>query len=163
MAKGLASEYESPAQRLHRKYLQSAVWRRVRAPIVARANGHCERCSTASDALQVHHLTYERVGGGELPTDLQAICRRCHLIEHGIIKEKRRRKHKQVRMGPHPPKGFRRRQKAAARKAARSKRWTPEKADRVMAAWSRPKPPTPETEPERWKRLRAEARAKSAE
>ncbi len=151
---------KSVAQREYRKYTHSKVWRKVRAPILVRANGHCERCSTATETLQVHHLTYERVGGDELPEDLQAICGRCHLVEHGIIKEKRRRKEK-VRMGPHPPKGFRKRQKAKARKAARSKRWSPEKADRVFAAWSRPKP-QPETQPERWKRLRAEARAAKA-
>jgi len=32
--------------------------------------------------VEYHHLTYERVGGDELPTDLLPICRTCHQMIH---------------------------------------------------------------------------------
>lgn len=64
----------------YRAYLQSRVWK-VRA---ARAKrwGFCQRCGAESPTLDAHHLTYERLGA-ERPSDLIALCRRCHQQEHG--------------------------------------------------------------------------------
>lgn len=80
----------------HKAYLASPTWQRVRAPIIARAAGCCERCGKKRKRLQVHHKTYERVGGSELPADLEALCGRCHQKHHGLLvprrnKPKRRR------------------------------------------------------------------------
>lgn len=47
--------------------------RRIRA----RACGRCERCKKKSRRLEVHHLTYERLGR-ERDEDLQALCPSCH-------------------------------------------------------------------------------------
>jgi hypothetical protein len=46
------------------------------------ADYRCERCGSPGDArsLEVHHLTYERLGR-ELPEDLMVVCWPCHDIE----------------------------------------------------------------------------------
>ena len=67
-------------QKLYDAYLASPRWKEKCVPIRARANGHCERCRRACATLEVHHLTYERFGGAELPEDLLALCRSCHDI-----------------------------------------------------------------------------------
>lgn len=61
-------------------YLQSAGWRRRRDEALKAAGWTCQRCG-ARKGLQVHHLTYERIGA-ELPEDLQVLCRSCHEGEH---------------------------------------------------------------------------------
>ena len=81
----------------HAAFMASAKWREVRAPIVARANGHCEKCSQPTKGFQVHHLTYERFGGDELPEDLAAWCAGCHSAHHKI-----RRKPRKVSPKPKP-------------------------------------------------------------
>ncbi len=113
----------------HKKYTHSALWKKVRAPIIVRANGHCERCGKARTELQVHHLTYERMGGGELPSDLQAICGHCHLAIHG--RAKGRKKPKPIRMGPRPPKGYSRIRKKQERLA--KKAWSDARKDALAA------------------------------
>jgi hypothetical protein len=61
-------------------YLKSAEWLVKRAQVLHRAGGRCERCHGA-EAVEVHHLTYERVGD-ELPGDLIALCAPCHRRAH---------------------------------------------------------------------------------
>jgi 5-methylcytosine-specific restriction endonuclease McrA len=61
-------------------YLGSAFWRERRTIIFQRANGQCERCKLQA-ATQVHHLSYLRVFN-ELPTDLMAVCAKCHAEIH---------------------------------------------------------------------------------
>lgn len=66
------------------EYLNSFHWKAKRQLVVDRADGHCERCRKATKRFQVHHKTYDRQGD-ELLTDLEALCARCHMKEHGII------------------------------------------------------------------------------
>ena len=59
----------------------------TRVEVLQRANEHCERCgrfiaSGFSPGLDLHHLTYERAYGDELPDDLMVLCRDCHEGEH---------------------------------------------------------------------------------
>jgi 5-methylcytosine-specific restriction endonuclease McrA len=54
---------------------------RRRAARVA-AGGICEHCDEPSDWLEIHHRTYERLGG-EAPWDLLALCTPCHRRAHG--------------------------------------------------------------------------------
>lgn len=74
-------------------YLLSDKWKAVRAWAMQRANSQCQghippfhpllggfRC-TNKRKLQVHHLTYKRLGA-ELPEDVVVLCERCHVIEH---------------------------------------------------------------------------------
>src|SRR3954469_18543490 len=57
-------------------YLRSAEWKMRREGILLRSQGRCEKCARRMP-IQVHHLTYERVGN-ELPEDLAALCFDCH-------------------------------------------------------------------------------------
>lgn len=63
-------------------YLGTAFWRERREQILSRAQGICEWCHKRR-ATQVHHLTYLRVFN-ELPTDLVALCQRCHRKVHAL-------------------------------------------------------------------------------
>lgn len=64
----------------YRWYLGSAAWELQRVAALRRAGFRCARCQ-ASVPLDVHHLTYERLGR-EAPADLVALCRRCHQAAH---------------------------------------------------------------------------------
>ena len=59
-------------------YLRSPHWRARRSQAIGRAGGRCERCG-ARGRLEVHHLTYKRLGR-ERDRDLRALCHRCHRL-----------------------------------------------------------------------------------
>jgi 5-methylcytosine-specific restriction endonuclease McrA len=59
------------------EYLQSDLWARVRTAALRRAGYRCSACG-ASRNLEVHHRTYERLGG-EAWADLVVLCHGCHL------------------------------------------------------------------------------------
>jgi hypothetical protein len=63
-------------------YLQTSWWRGLRNQALREADYRCRECGTKRD-LEVHHLTYERLGD-ELLDDLEVLCRGCHLGEHRI-------------------------------------------------------------------------------
>lgn len=63
-------------------YLQSPIWKAKRLTILEDRGYKCENCQSRR-SLQVHHLTYVRVGK-ELPEDLRLLCRNCHEKVHGI-------------------------------------------------------------------------------
>lgn len=65
-------------QKVYHAYLQSSVWKEKRRQILKRANGVCEKCGARLLNPEVHHITYERVGGNEKPEDLMALCFSCH-------------------------------------------------------------------------------------
>jgi 5-methylcytosine-specific restriction endonuclease McrA len=67
-------------QSAYQWYLGSAFWRERRVAAFRRAKGICEKCKRRP-ATQVHHLTYIRVFS-ELPTDLMALCGKCHADIH---------------------------------------------------------------------------------
>jgi 5-methylcytosine-specific restriction endonuclease McrA len=56
-------------------YLRSSAWRQRRAGVIAREKV-CQLCQ-GSERLEVHHITYNRVGAEEID-DLRLLCRRCH-------------------------------------------------------------------------------------
>lgn len=64
----------------------------TRVAVLMRANEHCERCGkfvyagTVPAQLELHHRTYERAYGRELPEDLLALCRNCHRIMHLTVR-----------------------------------------------------------------------------
>lgn len=69
----------------YRRYISSDKWRRSPARLgeLQAAGFRCRTCNAAAaatDPLEVHHRTYERLGY-ELVADLTALCRRCH---HGV-------------------------------------------------------------------------------
>jgi HNH endonuclease len=61
-------------------YLSSREWYRRRAGRLVAANFSCERCG-CGEWLQVHHRTYERLGG-ERDEDLEVLCSYCHRETH---------------------------------------------------------------------------------
>jgi 5-methylcytosine-specific restriction endonuclease McrA len=61
-------------------YLSTTFWRERREHALTRANYTCERCKERR-ATEVHHVTYLRVFN-ERPTDLMALCRKCHMEIH---------------------------------------------------------------------------------
>lgn len=63
----------------YRDYLASPEWRGRRAEKLRHANYRCERCGALGQGLEVHHLTYDRLGH-ELETDLQVLCPACHKV-----------------------------------------------------------------------------------
>ncbi len=60
-------------------YLQSPEWAALRAFVITRDGGRCQRCP--SPGAHVHHLTYERVTEEALG-DLLLLCVPCHDLEH---------------------------------------------------------------------------------
>ncbi len=62
------------------RYLITRWWFGVRNRALREAGYRCSRCQAGRD-LQVHHLSYERLGAEE-SGDLEVLCRGCHLGEH---------------------------------------------------------------------------------
>jgi hypothetical protein len=63
------------------KYLKSEIWKEKRKEAIDRSKYTCEKCHQSfidSSKLDVHHITYDRVGGRELPGDLKVVCYSCH-------------------------------------------------------------------------------------
>ena len=67
-------------------YIQSSHWKDIRRQRLAMDGFQCSMCGTAKN-LEVHHLTYERLGHEDLD-DLVSLCKRCHAIVHEKDKKK---------------------------------------------------------------------------
>jgi len=73
----LRRERLTPQQIEYRNgYLRSEHWQEVRRKKLKQAGYKCEACGQKVK-LDIHHLTYERLGKERL-SDLQALCRPCH-------------------------------------------------------------------------------------
>lgn len=68
---------------LYQQYLNSKEWERKKKEVLFRDDYFCQLCGEVEN-LNVHHLTYNRVGDEAL-FDLVTFCRNCHLIEHGKV------------------------------------------------------------------------------
>jgi hypothetical protein len=66
---GLSEEYQ--------EYLNSPKWAEVRFRIILLAGYTCAWCERDNRTLEVHHLTYLRLGK-ERDSDLLALCKGCH-------------------------------------------------------------------------------------
>lgn len=64
----------------YHEYLRSAEWRVVKRLALDNAGGRCELCNS-TEALNVHHRTYDRVFR-EVLSDLTVLCRGCHAKFH---------------------------------------------------------------------------------
>lgn len=67
---------------LYQDYLITVHWQKTREQKLKDAGYKCEQCPR-DENLEVHHLTYERLGE-ERMGDLQALCPICHRKTHGI-------------------------------------------------------------------------------
>jgi hypothetical protein len=64
----------------YENYLYSTWWFSRRNKALRDAGYHCQRCNVKRE-LRVHHLSYDRLGA-ELDSDLEVLCRGCHLGLH---------------------------------------------------------------------------------
>ena len=62
------------------EYLTTEHWQRTRREALARSGYRCAICGDRS-SLQVHHLSYERLGW-ERPDDLEVLCEQHHRESH---------------------------------------------------------------------------------
>lgn len=63
-------------------YLKSDKWLSLRRSVI-KSRKKCERCGY-DQKLQVHHKHYKNIFN-ESPHDLELLCARCHMKEHGLI------------------------------------------------------------------------------
>lgn len=61
----------------YEKHLKSAQWKNTRRDLFRLRGEKCEVCGRRAANLEIHHLTYERLGK-ELPSDLKIVCKKCH-------------------------------------------------------------------------------------
>lgn len=65
-------------------YLKSQHWALTRSRIIQN-HPYCEMCKSADKPLQVHHLSYKRLGK-EKDSDLTPLCDECHVAVHQMEK-----------------------------------------------------------------------------
>lgn len=72
----------------YRQYIVSKEWYQLKIDILEKRGCYCEKCKKKKypAALQLHHLSYERLFNEE-PQDLMLVCKRCHEKEHGLYKK----------------------------------------------------------------------------
>ena len=70
-----------PSSLGYSRYIQSPEWAAVRKAKFQQAGTRCQECG-GDERLEVHHLTYDRLGHERLE-DLQVLCHWCHMREHG--------------------------------------------------------------------------------
>lgn len=67
----------------YKEYLNSGEWKHLRDKKLKQAKYTCDGCGEQYRPLEIHHMTYERIGN-ELLTDLIALCTICHKKAHGL-------------------------------------------------------------------------------
>lgn len=72
--------YSDRKEWYRKEYLHSKHWRKTRNKALVKANFRCEQCGS-NQRLQVHHLTYKRLGN-EAQGDLKVLCSNCHRYIH---------------------------------------------------------------------------------
>lgn len=70
------------------EYLKTDTWKR-KANQRMQIDGYrcqgCKTCGSAENRLEVHHLSYERLGNENPYTDLVTVCHICHKNLHKIM------------------------------------------------------------------------------
>lgn len=86
----VGEDNKTMGRRWYDQYLATPHWKAMRAAKLRQAGHECERCGEpamemegAWFGLEVHHLTYERVGHEHFD-DLMVLCRPCHAAQHGL-------------------------------------------------------------------------------
>jgi 5-methylcytosine-specific restriction endonuclease McrA len=75
------SERGQLARLPYQQYLRTPHWQAMRKRALLRAGFQCKRCEVRGQRLDVHHLSYDRLGR-ELESDLTVLCELCHAGEH---------------------------------------------------------------------------------
>lgn len=71
------------------KYLRSPEWEKNRKKRIQYDMGRCQNCGSQIN-LQVHHLTYDRLGDECVKSDLKTLCVDCHRKVERLKRRKRR-------------------------------------------------------------------------
>jgi len=73
------------------QYIASAEWAAKRAQRLEIDGHKCRTCGHTGEqwALQVHHVTYERLGGEDVENDLITLCAACHEAITNVIRSRR--------------------------------------------------------------------------
>lgn len=66
----------------YRQYIRSDEWEKKREERLKKDGYKCQECGTAKN-LEVHHITYERLGNEDI-NDLITLCKECHENIHRI-------------------------------------------------------------------------------
>lgn len=101
----------------YKEYLKSPEWRRRRTAKLQQARWRCQKCPE-TEGLQVHHLTYERLGH-EDAEDLIVLCRACHWVADEIRKNPNSALAKKYYAPPKPKTAGQRRKEKTEREKGR--------------------------------------------
>ena len=71
------SHFREPPRRPRSWYIRTDHWKEVRRQARIRDEDACVQCGAYGVRLEVHHLTYDRVGR-ELLEDVMTLCQPCH-------------------------------------------------------------------------------------
>ena len=76
---------------VYEQYIQSAEWAAKRALRLAIDSHRCRTCGHNGEVwpLQVHHISYERLGNEDEQNDLITLCASCHEAITGVIRSRR--------------------------------------------------------------------------
>lgn len=73
-------------QRLYRIYLQSPIWKKHRALVLARDNYECVACGINSRENEVHHERYDNIATIKEVDDCVTMCPNHHKGTHNTLK-----------------------------------------------------------------------------
>jgi hypothetical protein len=76
-----------PYRERYEYYIRSQVWTDFRKRIARERKWTCEECHATKTKLNVHHLTYERLGH-ELDSDVKLLCIDCHRMKHVDVRRR---------------------------------------------------------------------------
>lgn len=65
-----------------RCYYSSSRWKEIRHYMKEKFNYTCQRCGDSKSELHVHHTNYNNFGNEDPATDLELLCKKCHLEHH---------------------------------------------------------------------------------
>lgn len=78
----------TPRDIAYQEYLKSDTWKQ-KANMRMKIDGYrcqgCKTCGSAENRLEIHHLSYERLGHENPYTDLVVVCHICHKNLHKIM------------------------------------------------------------------------------
>lgn len=75
----------------YREYIRSDAWKQKKQERIA-IDGQCVMCHRPIEqirSVQVHHVTYKRLGNENVLTDLCTLCGSCHRKIHAFYNRKR--------------------------------------------------------------------------
>lgn len=58
-------------------------WRVIRERVLNRDSYCCQRCGQSEGKMHVDHIVPKRLGGSDLPENLQTLCQYCNLSKGG--------------------------------------------------------------------------------